>query len=201
MIDSPTISGNQRKKLKRTDSPSSIACYPSVAPPCSKIEIGDGDFSKSYYTPAVRFERSVTVRFTRSHHDYTPCQIKDCFYQDYELREIRAKCGEDLRRFRNKKETGGDDDDLLAANIYGNENEDENDESCVRGLETYEELASRRKQMLRVKAANRVFDAEDDGCDETTIANEYSKVAARTQTWANIVGLRDQREAAAIHWE
>ena len=199
IIASPRMSGSRRMKLERTKSPSSIACYPSVAPPCAKTEIGDGDCTESYYDPVVRFARSVTVRFTRSHHDYTPRQIKDCFYQDYELREIRAKCGEDLQRFRNTKENGADDD-LQDANIYG-DNDDENDTCCIRGLEIYEDSLYRRKRMLRAKAANRVFDAEDDGCDEITIANEYSEVAARSQTWANIVGLRDQRDAAAIHGE
>jgi hypothetical protein len=175
-------SGKRRMKFERTNSQASVACYPSAAP-CATTEDGDGDYS------SVRFERSVTIRFTQSHHDYTPREIKDCFYQCYELREIKAKCAEDLRRFR-KKENGDDQAD----EIY------DDDETCyIRGLETLEEVTHERKHRLRAEAANKVFDAEDDGCDDITIAREYSLVAAQSQTWANIVGLRDQRSRERTH--
>lgn len=40
----------------------------------------------------VRFSRKVTVREVRSHHDYTPRQIKKCWYQEDEVDQIKLKC-------------------------------------------------------------------------------------------------------------
>jgi hypothetical protein len=177
--------GNRRSKLERSDSPPSVACFPSA---CSDCESLRGDDASETSTRSVRFERTVTVRFTRSHRDYTPRQIKDCWYQSYEHQEIKEQCVDDLETAFDREMAG---DEI-----------DENDEKfCMRGLESYDEVAHKEKHRLRAEAANTVFIAEDDGCDDITIAEEYAEVVARSQTWANIVGLRDQRIAASIHRE
>ena len=75
----------------------------------------------------------------------------------------------------------------------------ENETYCRRGLECFDGASNKHKHQLRAEAANKVFDAQDDGCDEYTIASDYACVTARSQMWANVLGLRDQRDAFAIH--
>ena len=192
-----TESRKRRAKLERSDSPQSVSCFPSSSS-CRRMEDSDlhgndhcenPDNSTTAATEplslsalSVRFDRSVTVRFTRSRHDYTVRQINDCWYQPHELRDIKDRCGEDLLQYK-LSEVNTDDDESF----------------CMRGLEGYDELAHKQKHRLRAEAASKVFEAEDDGCDEYTIAKEYSFVTARSQTWANIIGLRDQRDAQSIH--
>lgn len=138
-------------------------------------------------TFSVRFERSVTIRFTRSRRDYTPRQLKDCWYQPSELQDIRSSCSEDIRKTEDLREQ---------------QREDTTDDTCcVRGLESHDELAHKQKFRLRAEAAGTVFNAEEHGCNEKQIASRYSEVTARSQTWANVLGLRDQREANSIHDE
>lgn len=178
-------SENRRSKLERTDSPQSVACYPSVTPDDLTGTVAPSTSESPNY--GVRFSRSVIVRFTRSHRDYTPRQIKDCFYQYYELQDIKEKCFDDLRRHM----FGEENDDT--------KNKESDDTYCLRGLENFDEWSNKQKHKLRAEAALKVFDAEDDGCDEITISREYASVTARSQTWANIMGLRDQRDAFSIH--
>lgn len=126
------------------------------------------------------------MRLVRSHHDYTPNEIKDCFYQDYEMNEITNQCFEDIQMHL----FGGEQDDYNPGQPY-----------CHRGLEKFEPFGSSEKRRLRAEASKKVFDAQDEGCDEMTIAQEYASVTFRCQRWANIMGLRDRRTAIAIQRE
>ena len=204
--DTTTDSGKLWAKLEMSDSSHSVSCFPSSTMPCGTTEDGDCHGNDHCENPensstaateplsvsmlSVRFDRSVIVRFTRSHHDYTARQIKDCWYQSYELRDIKDRCGEDLLKYKLSEPTNTN-------NI--NKSSDNDESFCMRGLEGYDELAHKQKHRLRAEAASKVFEAEDDGCDEYTIAKEYASVTARSQTWANIIGLRDQRDAQSIH--
>ena len=193
-----TASKIERKmQQERTHSPTSATRYPT----CAGGKMVDEDTEStdidsetnteqnlylSERTVSVRFERSVTVRFTRSHRDYTDRQIKDCWYQPDELQDILTSCSEEIEKSEVGEQQKQESNDITF---------------CLRGLEYIEELAHKQKVRLRAEAATTVFTAEEQGCNEKQIATRYSAVTARSQTWANIMGLRDQRDATSIHEE
>ncbi len=186
-------SGSRCRTLERKKSPQSVTRFPSP-PRSSKIGDWSPDNNSSRRSvrtassgsgSSVRFDRRVIMRLVRSHHDYKPNEIKDCFYQDYEMKEITNQCFEDIQRHL----------------FGGNEDGHDLESYCHRGLEKFEPFDSREKRRLRAKASKKVFDAQDEGCDEMTIAREYATVTSRCQRWANIMGLRDRRGAIAIQRE
>jgi len=67
----------------------------------------------------------------------------------------------------------------------------------MRGLESYEPLAYERKKRLRLKASQIVFDIEDDGGDELTIAEYYYAITKKHALVAHIIALQDERDAIA----
>jgi len=70
---------------------------------------------------------------------------------------------------------------------------------CMRGLESYEPLAYERKKRLRNKASQIVFDIEDDGGDELTIAEYYYAITKKYALVAHIIALQDERDAIATY--
>lgn len=180
-------------KVPFLDTTGSNAC--SSTDPCTKAGVdNDESADNNGASRSVRFCRTITVRRTRSCLDYTRRQIKACWYQRWEIDEIRSNCAKDLQRW-SKRCNGENDND---------KDETETDDEpccCLRGLESYEPLAKKRKRRLRTKAAFAVFDIEDGGGDDAAIAAYYSAVTSRCQILANVVGLRDQREAESFYIE
>jgi hypothetical protein len=195
--DTKSGNSNRRTKLERTDSPVSITCYPSAITPSEKTENGDHDGDRDNAENhaaeqpymSVRFKRFAHVCIIPSRRDFSLRQIQSCWYQSHELREIKSKCVEDVRKTRNKEKNGDDQAEI----------DYDDGTCCTRGLETFKDkVAYKRKKQVRAEAATIVFDAEDEGRSEIAIARVYSSVAAQCQTWANIVGLRDERDAVSI---
>jgi len=139
---------------------------------------------------SVRFDKRVTVRFTRSHRDYSLIQFRNCWYLEDEVENIQSSNAEALQIEISRK--GAPRRGVEGRSGFLGK---------LRGLENYDDAAHLQKRLLRARAADRVFDATDEGCDDVTIAKQYSSVTARSQTWANIVGLRDQRDAEFIYNE
>jgi len=59
--------------------------------------------NKKSTTTLVRFSRRVKVRKTRSHLDYTPHQIKNCWYQQYEIDQIKSNCLYEIKQFQKQE--------------------------------------------------------------------------------------------------
>ena len=181
---------NRRTKLERTDSPVSITCYPSATTSSEKTKNGDCNIAAKQ-AMTVRFNHLAHVNVIRSRHDFSLRQIQNCWYQSYELREIKSNCVEDVRKTRIKEKNIGDQVEI--------DDDDDDDTCCIRGLETFKDIvAYNRKQEVRAKAASKVFDAEYEGYSEIAIAREYSSVAFQSQLWATIVGLRDRRDVMSF---
>lgn len=178
----------------------------------------------------VRFSRKVVVRNTRSHHDYTPRQIKNCWYQQYEIEVVRDECLRDIQRNQKWKKkkmkqlrklqqhqheeqeeflpsssssslSSLCDDTTNKSNVdklYTTtvDSDDGSGVVCMRGLESYEPVALKRKKQLRMKATRIVFDVEDDGGDDLTIAEYYTSVTQHCVVVAHLVALQDERDAA-----
>ena len=175
--------GNPRAKLERTFSPQSVIDHPyNYTSDGSELPV-----HPERSIQRIRFRHSVAVRFIRSRRKYTPQQIRSCWYQSHEFREIAEECIQDLH-----KKIQNDADD---------QTEIEDETFCIRGLENYIESAQQQKHWIRAEAANAVMNAADYGCDEITIAREYTAVADQAQRWARFVGLRDQRYAESIYKE
>lgn len=122
----------------------------------------------------------------RSHRDYKPIEIKRCFYQAEELKAITDQCFEDIKRPLFEEDQ---------------DNQDEAQSYCHRGLECLGEFDRKEKLRLRTEAYNKVFDAQDKGSDEMAIAREYASATFRCQRWAHIMGLRDRRTVIATQRE
>ena len=191
----------------------------------------------------VRFSRKVTVREIRSHHDYTPRQIKKCWYQEDEVNQIKVKCLRILKQQKQKQKQkrehnimkkGEDEDEDEESSLRNNEEdedehsinndiernfgakedyvddeeeeveeEDQHEEYCLRGLESYEPIAYKRKKRLRNKSQQIVFDINDqsygnDYCNEM-IAEYYSNITSNCSLVAHIIGLQDERDACAAY--
>lgn len=187
--DTKSGKSNRRTKLERTDSPVSITCFPSATTSSEKTKNCDRD-NAAKQSMTVRFNHLVHVNVIRSRRDYSLRQIQNCWYQSYELREIKSNCVEDVRKIRIKEKSIDDQAEI---------DDDDDETCCIRGLETFKDIvAYNRKQDVRAKAVSKVFDAEDEGYSEIAIAREYSSVAFQSQLWANIVGLRDRRDATSF---
>lgn len=83
------------------------------------------------------------------------------------------------------------------------EEEDQHEEYCLRGLESYEPIAYKRKKRLRNKSQQIVFDINDqsygnDYCNEM-IAEYYSNITSNCSLVAHIIGLQDERDACAAY--
>jgi len=191
----------------------------------------------------VRFSRKVKVRKTRSHLDYTPRQIKNCWYQQYEIDKIKDSCFYEVTQFRNQQkrkhqqqkqkqqieheqrngksmekttllstcdeedevedkdedqdqqESNADQDGNKDNDVNVNNEEDSTTTYCMRGLESYIPTAYKRKKRLRNKASQIVFDIEDDGGDDITIAEYYYSITKKYQLVAHIIALQDERDA------
>ena len=192
--DITTSESENRMQRERTHSPTSVTRFNAC--PEGKLDRAetktthfDDESSTELYTDtteqkaSVRFERSVNIRYIRSVREYTPRQIKDCWYHPDELQDIRSLFSDELRKAEEQVV-------------------DSNDDSyCIRGLESHYELAHKQKVRLRSEAAVAVFNAQERGCNENQIAAQCSALTSRSQTWANVMGLRDQREATSIHDE
>lgn len=186
-----TLGSGNRSKIGIDVSHKSVANYPSTMPSDfdSRAVSAKSFSSKSALSiGSVRFSNSVTVRLIRTRHEYTPKQIKRSFYQGYEYAEIKRQCYADLGRH-----TLGEDED--------EREQEEKGAYCLRGIENFDDWANRQKRRIRDEAAIRVFDVQDLGCDDVAISREYYSVTARSQMWANIMGLRDQRDAISIYAE
>uniref|UniRef100_A0A7S0XKY1 Uncharacterized protein n=1 Tax=Pseudo-nitzschia delicatissima TaxID=44447 RepID=A0A7S0XKY1_9STRA len=183
-LDDTMGSRNQRSKTGRDVSQKSVAIYPSTLP--SNFDNRTVSTKSELSISSVRFASTVTVRLIRTRHEYTPKQKKRCFYQGHEFQEIKKQCYEDLQRY------------MLVED--GDESKrEEKGACCLRGLENFDDWASRQKHRIRDEAAFKVFDVQDLGCNDVTISREYYSVTARSQMWANIMGLRDQRDAVSIY--
>eukprot|EP00537_Pseudo-nitzschia_pungens_P004507 CAMPEP_0172368082 /NCGR_PEP_ID=MMETSP1060-20121228/24992_1 /TAXON_ID=37318 /ORGANISM="Pseudo-nitzschia pungens, Strain cf. cingulata" /LENGTH=268 /DNA_ID=CAMNT_0013092541 /DNA_START=177 /DNA_END=983 /DNA_ORIENTATION=- len=167
----------------------------------TKVEVDTNDRSKSddnlvdrgCASLSVRFCRTVAIRQTLHHRNYTPQEMKACWYQSYEIREIRTTCIVQIQKSVYQGYYYGgycDDDDEDT-----DDDTDDEESICWRGLESYKPEAQERKRRLRRETADAVFDVEDSGDDSITIAKMYSALTWNPQLLANLVGLRDQFEA------
>lgn len=174
--ESDANSDNPRIKLERTYSPQSVMWDP---------DNGDCDVTPRPIQ-RVHFQRTVAVRVIRSHREFTPKQLRKCWYQADEFRTIRKACLLDLQ-----KKADADRDQESS--------EIEDETFCIRGLDNFEETTVRQKRWMRAEAAMAVFDAIDYGFPDIVVASEYATVAKPAQRWARFVGLRDQRYAESIY--
>mmetsp|Transcript_14612 Transcript_14612/g.30275 ORF Transcript_14612/g.30275 Transcript_14612/m.30275 type:complete len:216 (+) Transcript_14612:2113-2760(+) len=194
---------DRRNKLRRTHSPASVVLEAMAL--ANKIESTkishcvETDWNEdNSETKSVGFSQSVKVRLVRSHSEYTIEQKKACWYEQWEMKEIRSNCVRQIKIARNKlSSTNSNEDGDHQADCC----DDDDDIVCLRGLESYLPLANKQKLRNRREASDMVFDVEDEGGDDVEIARCYSSVTSRSQIWANVVGLRDARDAESVYNE
>jgi hypothetical protein len=127
----------------------------------------------------VRFSETVLARNTVSCKDYTPEEVKACWYTHDESQIIRKYCRQEIRKM-NEEDTN----------------------YCSRGLEGHTTVGGATKMRNRWLAANAVLDTQmiqwEEGIfDECAIAEIYCRATNSCQKKANIVGLADYRETEA----
>jgi hypothetical protein len=137
------------------------------------------DFSEIDLT--VRFAPTTDVCPSLARKDYTPQEMRACWYQGEEYRKITKECCKQIKKMQNGE--------VLKDKKY-----------CSRGLESHTRLAAISKTLNRQTAINAVLDEQEDqwqmgvGLDED-IAQRYQQTTSSCQLWASTVGLRDQRVA------
>ncbi|OEU08664.1 hypothetical protein FRACYDRAFT_249564 [Fragilariopsis cylindrus CCMP1102] len=105
----------------------------------------------------VRFSRKVTVREIRSHHDYTPRQVKKCWYQEDEVDQIKLKCLRILKEQKQKQIQRREQQNIIKVD----EDEDEEKESSTsRNNEEDEDEHSINNDI------DRNFDGKEDYVDD-----------------------------------
>jgi hypothetical protein len=137
------------------------------------------DFSEIDLT--VRFAPTTEMRPSLARKDYTPLEMRACWFQDEEYSKIRKDCCKQIKKMQNGE--------VLKDKKY-----------CSRGLESHTRLAAISKTLNRQTAINAVLDEQEDqrqtgDVDEEDIAQRYQQATSSCQLWACIVGLRDQRAA------
>lgn len=169
-------------------------CPTAATEPCIKAKVDECDDDDDDDTQenngvdegssslSVHFCRTITVRGTYHHRNYSRREKVACWYQPWELAERKKGCIKQIERWQNDGEDQTDDESY-----------------CSRGLESFEPMATRRKRKLRRKAQNTVFAKQYVGADDMIIAKDYLAVTSRSQMLANIVGLRDQLEAESCY--
>jgi hypothetical protein len=128
----------------------------------------------------VRFSENIRVRTTIHCNDYTPEELKACWYTGDDNQRIHRQCSKEIRKLN--------EGSTLKDKKY-----------CSRGLEGYTTVGAATKKRNRRSAVNAVLDEqmiqwEEDIFDEYVIAEIYCITSASCQVRANMVGLRDHRE-------
>lgn len=109
--------------------------------------------------------------------DYSSEEVSSTWYSRDELRAIKSE-----------------------AKCVANSSDPSTDDICLRGLEARTAAGARRKRQNRIEARSAVFfeqDAqEEDGySDPDAIADAYFECSERCQAEAQMIAVRDQREA------
>ena len=171
-------------------------CPTAATEPCIKVKADECDDDNGNDTQenngvdegssplSVHFHRTITIRGTRHHRNYTRHEKIACWYQPWEFAERKENCIQDIKRWQDDGEDQTDDESY-----------------CSRGLESLEPVAARQKRKLRQKTENTVFVNQYIGADDNTIAIDYSALTSRSQMLANFVGLSDQREAESCYYD
>ena len=133
---------------------------------------------------SVTFKKAVKVhRIAFCKKSYTPEEIHACWWSNDEMLELTKRCAKQVQKLEKGKH--------LLDRKY-----------CGRGLEGYTLSGSTHKQQNRIDAINRVLWEQDrqqiEGIvDDEAIARVYHGVSASVQLWARVIGLKDEKEAAA----
>lgn len=129
----------------------------------------------------VSFAAIVKSRNIIHINEYSSEEVSSSWYSREELREIKAE-----------------------AKIIANSADSANDDVCLRGLEARIAAGARLKRQNRVQARAAVFfeqemQEEDGYSDPDAIADAYFDSSERCQVEAQMVALRDQKEAMEVH--
>ena len=131
---------------------------------------------------SLAFAKHTNVRHTISLPDYSPEEIQGTWYSSNEYEEISKKCVKQIHKMEKGEEF-------------------KNKKYCTRGLEQHTRLGYLEKYQHRREARDAVLIEQErqygiKGSDPSVpIATAYFQVTSSSQMWANVVGLRDQREA------
>jgi hypothetical protein len=177
MFAKPTLAPTGKPFLRKLFKPSSDCCSTkSVSTVATEQE--------EYH---VRFSGKVYVRNILSCNDYTPEEVKACWYTHDETQIIHKYCKKEIRKMNEEE---------------GRSNKFKDTNYCSRGLEGHTTVATTTKMRLRFLAVNAVLDVQmiqwEEGIfDECAIAEIYCRATKSCQKRANIVGLADYRETEA----
>ena len=132
----------------------------------------------------VQFSPRVRALLVTSVADYTEHEIHACWFSREESIEIRKEAFDTIHRV-------SINESLLV--------QDDENSICLRGLEHYTEQGCIERRSNRRRTWNAVFDEQDrqydaGECDEHRIADIYSKLTARSQLQACVIGLEDSQE-------
>jgi hypothetical protein len=149
-----------------------------------KISFYDALHRQSSGGRRVAFFDSVVVYEISNSDSFTPEEIKSCWYDRVDLRQIKENAKHEARLIENG---------LLQ----------ENDDVCFRGLECRTKEGSRGKRHNRANANAAVFfelDTQDDRgiYDDEAVADAYFNHSERCQVSAQMIGMRDAREAQVL---
>lgn len=125
---------------------------------------------------SVRFNKKCYLKRIKSRHNYTPQEIKECWYSEEDYLEIRNDCIQKIKTIQLGHKLSGDDD-------------------CVRGLDSRTRSAVAIKQQNREDGFWAVLDEQDAGGSPEDIADRYRDVSYGCQLWATAVGRKDHIEA------
>ena len=137
---------------------------------------------ETYVEKFVSFSTQASMRYTMPLSSYTPAEIEGTWYSDKENSDIARQCSKQILKM--------DRGEILKDKKY-----------CSRGLESHTRTGSKIKTLHRALSIDAVLDVQgqlwDEGIrdEEEAIAGAYAEATASSQMWANVIGLRDQREA------
>ena len=144
----------------------------------------------------VRFYERVRVKDTISHHDMSPKEHIDCWFQEHEYNAIDDHIDETIEVIEeNLKKCGSRRNNRRKSLLQSIQKGD----VCLRGLEMHLEHNHRRRRSLRNKALENVFMEQEDQLydgiyDEESISRAYSEISRKCRIRAEIRALRDRRE-------
>ena len=132
----------------------------------------------------VSFKRTVRGVAVKSIYEYSPKEIKACWYNVEELDKIAERCIKILHHFENGKTKKGQ-------------------RYCIRGLESHSTMGSISRAEIRSAALKAVLEEqsrqlkENQEINELSIADAYQRISASSQMRAQVMGALDHSVVAA----
>ena len=137
----------------------------------------------------VTFKPLVEVRHTLSIYDYTATEVAAAWYDEYEMDRITKRCFKILQRYESITD---------AASSFRRH---KNNKYCLRGLEGHTTSGTIGKRNNRSAAYTAVLETQEMQGTAETIADAYRSTSSSCQTWAHVVGCRDQQEIESYVYE